>query len=282
MSHDLLRVTLIDVGWGDSILLEARDARGGWRYALIDSNDTGYLRSSQIFLRRFFDRRIPNFTLPAPSPVFDWVLLSHAHADHGQGLKSILRDYGAQHFWHSKTNSTSLFFTDLLRYVRRSNKVVHFQSIDATKFLPPFGQTKVTVLWPPYDVISSNENNNSVVLLLEVGNVAFVLTGDAEADVWQQGLADELPKNTAFFKVPHHGSENGLFFGNPRTTPWLSRLARNTTLAISSHVRPFAHPSPSVIQHLQNGGWRHFRTDEHYHTTIATDGKRVTIKYSHA
>jgi beta-lactamase superfamily II metal-dependent hydrolase len=282
MSQDLLRVTLIDVGWGDSILLEARDDQDDWRYALIDSNDTGNLRSSQIFLQRFFERRIPGFTRPAPSPVFDWVLLSHAHADHGQGLKSILRDYGATNFWHSKTNSTSLFFTDLLRYARRSSKVRHFQSIDDTKTLPPFGQVDVTVLWPPHNQISSNENNNSVVLLLEVGDVSFVLTGDAEADVWDQGLAAKVPANTAFFKLPHHGSENGLFHGAPPTTPWLDRLTPTCTLAISSHVRPFAHPSPSVIEHLQNAGRTHFRTDEHYHTTIATDGDTVTVKYSHA
>jgi competence protein ComEC len=281
MSQDLLRVTLIDVGWGDSILLEARDANDDWHYALIDSNDTGNLRSSQIFLQRFFERRIPGFTRPAQNPVFDWVLLSHAHADHGQGLKSILGDYGASHFWHSKTNSTSLFFTDLLRYVRRSKKVGHFQSIDDTKILPRFGQVDLTVLWPPYNQISANENNNSVVLLLEVGGVAFVLTGDAEADVWH-GLASQVPANTAFFKIPHHGSDNGLFHGTPPTTPWLDRLAAGTTLAISSHLRPFAHPSPTVIQHLDANGWTHFRTDEHYHTTIATDGTKVTVKYSHA
>ena len=34
-----LAVTLIDVGWGDSILLESTDAAGVTRFALVDCND---------------------------------------------------------------------------------------------------------------------------------------------------------------------------------------------------------------------------------------------------
>src|SRR5580700_1802269 len=38
------------------------------------------------------------------------------------------------------------------------------------------------VLWPIPGNVLSNENDNSVVLALTLGNVSFVLTGDAEAD----------------------------------------------------------------------------------------------------
>ena len=52
-----LSVTLIDVVWGDSILIESQDDSGQSYYALIDSNDTTYLRSSYIFLKRFFEKK---------------------------------------------------------------------------------------------------------------------------------------------------------------------------------------------------------------------------------
>ena len=51
-----LAATLIDVGWGDSILLESEDENGELHLGLIDSNDTVYLRSTYIFLKRYFDR----------------------------------------------------------------------------------------------------------------------------------------------------------------------------------------------------------------------------------
>lgn len=85
-------MTLIDVGWGDSLLLESVDNRGNAYYALIDSNDTSTLRSSHILLKRFFEKK--KVAVPAAGHTFEWVLLTHVHADHGQGLKKILRDFG--------------------------------------------------------------------------------------------------------------------------------------------------------------------------------------------
>ena len=51
-----LKITLIDVGWGDSILLESVDAAGIAHLALIDSNDTTNFRSSEIFIKRYLER----------------------------------------------------------------------------------------------------------------------------------------------------------------------------------------------------------------------------------
>ena len=108
----ILRVTLIDVGWGDSLLLETVDGQNRTKYGLIDSNDTTTLRSSHIFLKRFFERQ--NFSIPTSEPLFHWVLLTHAHADHGQGLKRILQDYGTHQFWYPKSASSAIFFTDFI------------------------------------------------------------------------------------------------------------------------------------------------------------------------
>lgn len=278
----LLRVTLIDVGWGDSLLLESVDSHKAWHYALIDSNDTSTLRSSHIYLKRFFERL--NYSLPTHAPLFEWVLLTHAHADHGQGLKRILQDYGTRQFWYPKSSSSAAFFTDLLRYAQRvprptqSPRVLHHQSVDTTKVLPDFGDASMQILWPTRDLFPPNENNNSVVLALTLDNVSFLLTGDAEAEVWTQ-IAHQIPPNTRFFKVPHHGSDDAMF--DAGSTPWLDQVAGGSLLAISSHIRPFSHPSPTVIAELDRRPARYYRTDEHYHITFETDGQQVSVKYSH-
>jgi len=240
----MLRVTLIDVGWGDSILLESVNANGDQQYALIDSNDTATLRSSHIFLKRFFQRK--NFVIPAADPVFEWVLLTHAHADHGQGLKRILKDYRTRRFWYPKSNSGAVFFTDLVRYARRSTRgVAHHQAIDTTKNLPVFGDVSMEVLWPPHNTIDQNENNNSVVLALKLVDVCFVLTGDAEADVWTQ-ISSRIPTNTQFFKVPHHGSDNAMFTSATRQTPWLDELAGGGGLCWPSAVMYVLFHTPAA------------------------------------
>ncbi len=268
-----LNVTLIDVGWGDSILIEWGD---GWdtRYALIDSNDTSTLRSSHIFLRRFFERKGIRF--PTDDPLFDWVLLSHVHADHGQGLQGLVRQFGAKQIWYPKSAHNPLFFSSLLRHANR--KGIQHQAIDNSKAMPALGAVQLSVLWPPPDLLPDNENDNSIVLVLELGDSSVVLTGDAEGDVWNQ-IADRIPANTRFFKLPHHGSRNGFYHNG--APAWLGQMPAGVRLGISSHIRPFSHPHPEVIDDLDHSGLSYWRTDRDYHLTFTTDGQQSSIKYSH-
>ena len=272
-----LIVTLIDVGWGDSIFLESEDSSGNRSFGLIDSNDSTYSRSSYIFLKKYFER---TFRDGFPKPhAFAFVVLSHAHADHGQGLKLIMRSFGTTQFWYPKSTEWSSL-KELVRFANKSTQITHHQAIDATNVLPNFGDVSVGVMWPKRGQIDAkNENNNSVVLSFQLANVSFVLTGDAEAPVWQQ-IAPKIPKTTLLFKVPHHGSENGTFDASGKC-PWLVACPVNTHLAISAHNRPFGHPDKAVIDFLKQNNRIYYRTDEQYHLSFVTDGNYVQAKYSH-
>ena len=271
-----LKVTLIDVGWGDSILIESADASGYKVYGLVDSNDEDKERTSLTFLKRFFDKE-PGDVL-SRQPLFDFVMLSHSHSDHGKGLKRIMSRYGTRHFWYPKSASFGSQ-SYLLSYANASSKVLQHEALNRGKILPSFGDVGMQVLWPAYNTIDQhNENNNSVVLKLSLQGVSFVLTGDAEGEVWDQ-IADQLPADMGFFKVPHHGSSNATF--HQGGTPWLDHSPGSTRLGISCHVRPFFHPHPSVVQEFTNRGFEHYRTDQHYHVTFITDGATVRVMYYH-
>lgn len=270
-----LAVTLIDVGWGDSLLLESETAAGGLHYALIDSNDTTTLRSSYIFLRRHFEKK--GVQIPADKPVFDFVLLTHAHTDHGQGLKPLMKYFGTRRFWYPKSIEWGGLAT-LLNFANRSPNVVSHQALDRTKQLPALGDVAMRILWPPRNRLDPrNENNNSVILDLRLGDVSFLLTGDAEEPVWHE-IASQIPPTTRFFKMPHHGSKNGTFFenGNPA---WLNECPPGALLGISSHVRPFDHPSPETVARLDHDRRPYYRTDRNYHVTFETDGTQVQVHY---
>lgn len=270
-----LSVTLIDVGWGDSILIES-EKHGVIHYGLIDSNDTTISRSSHLFLKRHFEKA--GLSIQNAKPIFDFVLLSHAHADHAQGLKPIMRTFGTRNFWYPKSLAWA-GFSHLIGFARRSPNVGWNQAIDNTNVLPGLGDAHMRILWPPKnDMDPYCENNNSVVLLLTLNRVSIVLTGDAEAKAWLN-IASLIPTNTEFFKVPHHGSVNGTFLYNQPT--WLNQCPQGAVLAISSHVRPFDHPDPEVINLFKSRNRTYLRTDEHYHVTFNTDGRVVELKYSH-
>ena len=278
---DKLSVSLIDVGWGDSIFIEAGTDGQKPRYGLIDSNDQENLCSSFIFLKRYFERG--EVRLPEDKPVFDFIILTHFHADHGDGLKKIMREFGTKAFWYPKTSHPG-GLSELIRFANRSDNVGFHEAVNSGKDFPPFGPATGRFLWPPYsqgneNIDAANENNNSVVLALRLGQVTFLLTGDAEGEVWEK--IGTLPADTRFFKVPHHGSVNGTFLGAAGATPWVDKCPGQAYLGISSHIRPFEHPHQKVVDLFRNLNRTVFRTDEHHHVMVETDGGRVWVKYSH-
>lgn len=273
----MLKAIVIDVGWGDSIILESQNNNGDTYFALIDSNDTTYLRSSYVFLKRYFEKK--NIDVTNIKPVFEYVFLSHGHSDHGKGLKRILREFGAQRFLYPKSTNWSSM-SHLIKYCNRSSNVLHHQSIDSSKVLPQLGGANVNILWPTHNYINlDNENNNSLVLSFELNNISFLFSGDAEDEVWDS-ISNNIPPNTHFFKVPHHGSINGSLDQNGGPS-WLDDCPQNAYLGISSHIRPHNHPHQQVIDLFNQNNREFFRTDEHYHLTFETDGIDTTVQYSH-
>jgi competence protein ComEC len=278
-----LDITLIDVGWGDSVLLEHQDDSGTHHYALIDSNDSKNSKSTRMYVDRLFQRKRQD---PPPPPLFEFVLLTHAHEDHVKGLEGILREFGAERVLYPKAHDLGSS-AKLIDYCERSGRsanprVRHHQSIDSSKIIPAFGDVQVEVLWPPHDEISSNENDNSVVLRLSYGNASAVLTGDAEKDVWERIEEEIRPDDdTRFFKVPHHGSKNGCL--DERGDPvWLDSCPDEAILGISCMYRQdYEHPHDEVLDLFEQRGRAYYRTDENYHLTVSFDGsENPEVKYS--
>ncbi|HME73078.1 MAG TPA: MBL fold metallo-hydrolase [Myxococcota bacterium] len=282
-----LTVTLIDVGAGDSLFIEAEDRQGATSYALIDSNDEPNWRSTEIFLLRHLQRR--QLAYGSPNRLFEFVLLTHAHSDHMSGLKRLLQELGTEWFYYPES-AASVEFANLIAYVTRSanlpnGRVRRHQIVNNQTQLPPLGDASLHVLWPPptpagqpYD--PGNPNNNSVVLGIRLDRVKLLLSGDCEAPNWPQILPSIRP-TLRFFKVPHHGAHNGLF-DNQGNAVWNGLLnAARTYAGLSTHISPHGHPDANVIQALEAAiGGRVYRTDNNYHVTFETRGRTEKVKFS--
>lgn len=279
-----LTVTLLDVGWGDSIFLHSKDSNDVHHFGLIDAHETKYLQPSTIFLRRYFRRHL-HYVGALEKPYFDFVLLSHDHADHRAGIERIIREFGTSDFWYPFTERTADLGKLLDFAVREGNKadgcVRYYEAVEAGKPLVDFGDVKMKVLWPPedYDYNNNTPNNTSVVLCLRLGKWSVVLTGDAEEEVWKE-IADKIPSNTRFFKVPHHGSVNGTFGDNNNS--WYDKCPKYARLGISGDLYGnFVFPHPEVIKLFDDNRRKYFRTDQHHHISFETNGDKYNVRYSH-
>lgn len=277
-----LSITVIDVGWGDSILIESQPATGQTAYALIDSNDEPWRRSSIEFLRKRF--RTLGVPFGSGSRLFDFVMATHAHADHISGLRRIVEAFGTKRFYYPLADGSQ--FADLVRYAensRRSNgRIRNHEHLDTTAQLPSLGDAQLTVLWPPpppqgqtcFDPIEPN--NNSIVLGIRLDRVKCILSGDCLAENWQNIIPWTSQKQLRFIKIPHHGARNSTFDAN-NGTPWFALVGSRTKLAMSTHVSPHRHPHNDVLAAFAQRSFRYYRTDHHYHVRFWTDGRRTEV-----
>jgi competence protein ComEC len=280
-----LTISLLDVGWGDSVFLHSKDSDANHHFALIDAHDTKYLQPSRIFLRRHFRRHI-HYVAPLNKPYFDFVLLSHDHADHRAGLENIMSEFGTSEFWYPHCERTAglgslLDFAE--REINKPDGCVRFhEALRVGKPLANWGDVEMEVLWPPDDLDYSQAkpNNTSVVLCLRLGKWSALLTGDAEEEVWNQ-ISHQIPTNTRFFKVPHHGSVNGTY-GAGGSTPWFTDCPKSARLGISCDLYGnFVFPDPNVIELFDQNSRKYFRTDQDFHVSFHTDGDTYGVTYSH-
>ncbi len=131
-----LSVTLIDVGWGDCILVDSQNDAGERRFGLIDCNDYEGQRMAMAFVKRYFERL--GIDRKNVDHNFEWVLLTHGHADHARGLKEMMKTFGTRHSWYPKSVASTAYGV-LLDYANRSDRVLHHQAVDESKILGPPG-----------------------------------------------------------------------------------------------------------------------------------------------
>ena len=112
-------------------------------------------------------------------------------------------------------------------------------------------------------------NDYSIILRVVVGNVSFLMMGDAEASTEQQLLHSGLYLHSDVLLVGHHGNRNA------DSIPFLTAVSPSIAV-ISVGENTFGQPSNSVISRLSESDIDVYRTDEDGTVSIETDG--VTYK----
>jgi competence protein ComEC len=254
---DRLRVTVLDVGQGDAILIETP---AGQRI-LVDGGPSG-ARIAQALGR----------TLPASERRIDLVVLTHAQDDHMSGLVEVLQRYdvGAALAGplEGHTDAYRAWRDELARSGVPLNEPHAGQRIDLG------GGARIEVLSPALQPLLGTEddlNNNSVVLRLVYGHASFLLTGDLAAEGEAALLDTSFDLSATVLKVGHHGSDGAT------TAPFLEAV--NPSLAVISvgEENSFGHPSPTT--RLRLAGVPLLRTDENGNVRLETNGTSLWVDF---
>lgn len=253
-----LRVHVIDVGQGDSILLTAPGGN-----VLFDAGD----------LASRHEQAIKNYLTDLGITTLDYFIITHPDADHIGGADMILTDFTVKNVIMPDATSTSQAFAAMLDALEKSQANVIEAVAGETYAL---GDLNLKILAPLKKYSSTNDM--SVVIRATYGSVSMMFTGDAEGNMEGKSEKDMLATYKAseldcdFLKVGHHGSDTS-------TSPAFLAAVSPKIAAISCGAgNKHGHPVQSVLDTLNAAGVTVYRTDHSGTLVFVCDGKTIEYK----
>lgn len=262
--RDRLRITLLDVGQGDALLIDLPDGS----LMLVDGGGTvgsPIDPGARVIAPILRARRRKHL---------DIVVLTHPHPDHFGGLAGALERVSVGEIWDNgqgEREGAGPVYRALFASLRqRGTRVVRPGELCGPR---QFGAATVSVLAPCPDFVPGRDgNDNSIVLALSLGQRRALLLGDAEREEEAELVLHHRGVLAAdFVKLGHHGSRTS-------SSPALLAAARPTHVGISCGLRNrFGHPHPETLAALRKRGIHTLRTDQDGAAFWLTDGRDVTV-----
>jgi len=250
-----LCLNIIDVGLGESILIEAPKGMrilvdGGGSYK--GQYDTGRSVLTPVLLAKKIR-------------TIDYVINTHPHGDHIGGLFYIVKNFDVKHFVTGKYYINEGMFLDIINILRiKGVPVERWEAGDHFTF----NSMHIEVLSPDRETTIENPNNASLVLRIAYGKRSFLLTGDIGSEVEHKLVFSGIVTKTDVLKVPHHGSkysssEHFLYTVRPDMA----------VISVGNGIKGL--PSNEALGRYKRLSIPVLRTDINGFIRICTDGEKV-------
>lgn len=231
---DGLNVHIIDVGQGDSILLECDN-----NYMLIDAGESEYGIEVVDYLEQYNIDRL------------SYIVVTHPHSDHYGGVKTVLENVETENVIITEAYNTTRSWESLIDYVDSNNYNVKIAESNDTFEL---GECNVTAYVPEID--NDDLNNCSIVLKAEYDEMSALFTGDAERLEELTMLESGFDVNADVLKIGHHGSRTST------SQDFFERVNPQLALISCGKDNDYGHPHKETTALLKENSVKFLRTDE--------------------
>ena len=221
--HPYTKITFIDVGQGDSCLIELSYGKGN---ILIDSyNSIDFLKSEGI-------------------SKIDYLVLSHGDSDHAEEAIDVINYFKIKNIILNQGDfndiENNILTTAKEKNIYCNNKIDKF-SISNYDFI--FLNTK----------IYNNENDNSNVIYVNIDGIDLLFMGDAEKEKEKDIIEKYNFDKIDILKVGHHGSNTS------STIEFINRINPNDSIISVGKNNKYGHPDKEALNNLKNSNI--YRTD---------------------
>ncbi len=252
MSEGEEKVHFIDVGQGDSILVESNG-----EYMLVDAGEEDKGDTVTDYLMQLGVESIK------------YAVATHPHSDHIGGMDDVINGFKVENIIMPDASNNTRSFENLLDAVENNN-------VNAIKAEPgssfTLGDFKCDILGPLS--VSDDMNNNSVVIKLVCGNDKILLTGDCSKSEENEILNSGADLSADLLKAGHHGSSTS------SSEKFIKAVNPLAAVISCGKNNDYGHPHKEVVDLYTNMGIEMYRTDDLGTVVAECSGNGIKINGS--
>src|SRR3989304_5684528 len=244
-----LTITYLDVGQGDSAVIELPDRKT----IVIDTGKSGRETASYLKYRG--------------KEVIDVIVLSHVHPDHTGGLDYIVRRFRVKEFWD---NGRIIFPENYMSYMNGRRRILKRGDVIEGKGYSIYVLHPYSEFYTMYGNDYMEANNSSLLVKIKGRNKSFLFPGDVEEEAEEDLLSLREWLKWDVIKIPHHGEKTSAY------KQFFKSVSPEVAVISSGRDNSFGHPHKEALDALQ--GVTIFRTDTDGAVKIQESEKGLEIK----
>ncbi|HBJ2609295.1 TPA: MBL fold metallo-hydrolase [Clostridium botulinum] len=244
-----LKVHYIDVGQGDSILVQTKD-----KNILIDA---GTRKSSDSLISYLKKQHIKKL---------DYVIATHPHEDHIGGMPKVIEEFEISNFYAPKKTANTKIFKDMILQLKKKNLKINVAKKGISLDLS--NNSSLDFLAPVKDNYE-NTNDSSAVVKLTHGNTKFLFTGDAEKTSEKDILNSNEDLSSNVLKIGHHGSHSS------SSKEFLDKINPKIAIISCGKNNDYRHPHKETMKELNKRNIEVYRTDIDGNIVLTSDGENI-------